>query len=65
MSDKIKPKVKLSNQDGNVFNLLGLCTSALKKAGQKDEAKELTTKVFSSGSYEDAISIMGEYCKIS
>ena len=33
-----KPKVKLVGQDGNVFNLMGLCSSALKKAKQEENA---------------------------
>ena len=61
MSDKQKPKVQLVGQDGNVFNLLGICTNALRRAGQSEEAKELQNRVMSSGSYYDAIAIMYEY----
>jgi hypothetical protein len=60
-----KPKVKLIGKDGNVFNLLGLCTSELKKKGLRNQATELTNKVFSAGSYEDALVIMGEYVTIT
>lgn len=59
-----KPKAKVIGQDGNVFVTLGICTSALKKAGQSDKSKELTNRVFSSGSYEEALSIMMEYCEL-
>ena len=63
MSTKIK--VKLSGQNGNVFNLLGVCASALKKAGKREEAKELTTRVMNEAhSYMQARAIMGEYCEI-
>ena len=61
MSDKQKPKVQLVGQDGNVFNLLGICTKALKRAGQSEEATELKNRVMSSGSYGEALSIMLEY----
>ena len=60
---KQKPKVKLTSQNGNIFNLLGLCTRALKKVGMHAESLELTTKVFQSGSYEEALSIMDQYCE--
>jgi len=30
-----KPKVTLTGADGNVFNLLGICTTALRQAGQE------------------------------
>jgi hypothetical protein len=61
---KIKPKAKLIGEDGNVFNLIGICSKALKKAGMHDEAKEMTEKVFSSNSYDEALAIMGDYCDI-
>jgi len=56
-----KPKVKLVGQNGNVFNLLGICTKALKRAGQYEEAQELKKRVFSSGSYDEALALMLEY----
>jgi len=59
--NKKKPKAKLLGADGNVFNLLGICKKALKKAGQAEEAKELTKRVFSSGDYHEALTIMLEY----
>ena len=65
MSDKQKPKVQLVGQDGNVFNLLGICTKALKRAGQYDEATELKNRVMSSGSYGEALSIMLEYVDLA
>ena len=61
MSDKPKPKVQLVGQDGNVFNLLGICTRALKRTGQSEEAKELQNRVMSCGSYDEALTIMLEY----
>ena len=61
----MKTKVKLSGQNGNVFVLLGYCTTALKKAGKQEEAKELTKRVMNEAhSYMQALAIMGEYCEI-
>lgn len=60
-----KPKVQLTGQNGNVFNLLGICTLALKKAGQKEKATELKNKVFKCKSYDEALQIMMEYCDVS
>ena len=59
-----KPKVKLIGEDGNVFNLIGLCSKALRKAGQSDKAIELSTKVFSCGSYNNALNLISEYVDI-
>lgn len=47
--------------DGNIFSIMGACTSALKKADMKQEAKELTEKVMNSGSYSEALNICRQY----
>lgn len=60
-----KPKVKLSGKYGNVFNLIGICSNALKKANQDANAKEMTAKVFNANSYDEALHIMGQYCELS
>ena len=59
-----KPVVQLIGQDGNVFNLIGICSRALKKAGRLEEAKAMQERVFSCGSYEEALVIMSEYVEI-
>jgi hypothetical protein len=65
MSNKPKPKVQLVGKDGNVFNLIGICSKALKRAGQHEEAKELQNRVMSCGSYDEALCIMLEYVEES
>ena len=59
-----KPTVKLIGTDGNIFSVLGKCTQALKKNGQAKEAKELTEKVFSCHSYDDALVLCMEYVEV-
>lgn len=56
-----KPKVKLVGQNGNIFNILGIASRALKEAGYADEAKEMQTKVFASDSYQEALAIVLQY----
>lgn len=56
-----KPKVKLVGQNGNIFNILGIASRALKEAGYADEAKEMQTEVFASDSYEEALAIVLQY----
>lgn len=60
-----KPKAKVTGKNGNVFVTLGVCTNSLKKAGLKDQADELTKKVFNADSYEEAVKIMNEYCELT
>ena len=64
MARKIKPFVILIGQDGNVFNLLSICTIALKKAGQPENADKLQKEVTSAASYDEALTIMTEYCDV-
>ena len=59
-----KPKVKLVGEDGNIFNLLGLCSKALEKIGGYAEAKEMQIKVAMSSSYHEALIILMEYCDV-
>lgn len=60
-----KPVVQLIGQGGNVFNLVGICSRALKKAGRLEEARAMQERVFKAGSYAEALSIMGEYVEIN
>lgn len=62
--EKKKPIAKVIGRDGNVFNLIGICSSSLKKVGMNQEAKEMSTKIFASKSYDEALCIMSEYCNL-
>lgn len=44
-----------------MFNLIGICSRALKTAEYPEKALEMANRVTSSGSYEEALSIMCEY----
>lgn len=56
-----KPTVKLVGTDGNIFSIIGLCTKALKQAGQIEQAKEMTDKAFKAVGYHEAIAVCMEY----
>lgn len=60
-----KPDCNLIGQDGNIFNLVGIASHTLKKYGFVDEAKEMCSRVVSSGSYGEALGIIGEYVNIT
>ena len=59
-----KPRAKLIGADGNVFNLLGIASKALKRAGLGDEAREMQERVFKAASFDEALSIMTEYVDV-
>lgn len=64
-SKQNKPDCPLIGQDGNIFNLVGIASRTLKRNGLSKEASEMTSKVFKSGSYEEALGIIGEYVNIT
>ncbi len=60
-----KPKCKLVGENGNIFNLMGIASRALKSAGQPEKAKEMCNKITSQAkSYEEALVIISEYVEI-
>ena len=60
-----KPDCPLIGQDGNIFNLLGIASRTLKDHDMADEASEMRNRVMGSGSYDEALSIIGEYVHIT
>lgn len=60
----IKPPCALSGQNGNIFNLAGIAERAMRKHGLAEQAEEMKERVFSSDSYTEALSIIGEYVSI-
>ena len=63
--DKLKPDAPLIGADGNVFNLMGIASRALKRSGMRDEATEMCECITSSGSYDKTLAIIGEYVNIT
>lgn len=57
-----KPIARFSGADGNVFNLMGIASKAMKAAGQ--DPKPMLEKVRTQKSYEDAIAVMGEFVEV-
>ena len=64
-AEKVKPDCELIGQDGNIFNLMGIASHTLKQNGMADEAKVMCGRVTKSGSYCEALSIIGEYVNIT
>ena len=58
----MKPKLEVRNQDGNVFSVLGAVARAMRLSKEPQEKiDEMRNRVFKSGSYDEALLIMGEY----
>lgn len=59
------PNAPLIGQDGNIFNLMGIAARTLKDNDMKAEAAEMRQRVMDSGSYDNALCIIGEYVNIT
>lgn len=62
---KKKLHCPLENEDGNIFNVMGLAAKALRRADMPEEAKEMCEKVTHSGDYYKALGIIMEYVDVS
>lgn len=60
-----KPDCPLLGADGNVFCLMGIAARTLRKNGLAEQATEMSNRITSSGSYAEALNIMGEYVNIT
>lgn len=60
-----KPDCALIGQDGNIFNLAGIASRTLREHGRGAEAEEMKKQVFASGSYEEALNMVGRYVNIT
>lgn len=59
-----RPIALIIGADGNVFNLISICSKSLRKAGLSEEASKMTEEVMNSGSYDEALQIMNKYCEL-
>ena len=59
-----KPECKLIGEDSNVFNLLARASRTLKDNGMQKEADQMWNRATSSGSFDEALCIIGEYVTI-
>lgn len=59
-----KPMCNLIGKDENVFNIIGLVSKALKKAGRPEKANEFVDRAFKAESYGAVLSMADEYVEI-
>lgn len=59
-----KPVCKLIGKDGNAFSIIGNVSRTLKKAGQKEKAKEFTEKAMEQPSYDDLLILVHDYVEV-
>lgn len=64
METNKKPAANLIGQDGNIFNLVGIASRALKAEGMEEESKRMSAEVFKSRSYDEALQIIMKYVEV-
>ena len=62
---KVKPNCPLIGEDGNIFNLMGIAAKTLTRHGMREEVSEMRRRITESGSYDEALGIIGEYVNIT
>ena len=56
-----RPNAPIIGADGNIFNIVGIASRTLKRAGQNEAAQEMLERVQSSDSYTAALTIITDY----
>lgn len=64
-AEKKKPDCKLIGEDGNIFNLMGIASRTLRQNGMAEQAVEMRDRISASGSYDEALCIIGDYVNIT
>lgn len=64
-AEKKKPDCKLIGEDGNIFNLIGIASRTLRQNGMAEQAVEMRDRIRASGSYDEALCIIGDYVNIT
>lgn len=64
-AEKKKPDCKLIGEDGNIFNLMGIASKTLRQNGMAEQAVEMRDRICASGSYGEALCIIGDYVNIT
>ena len=63
---KYKPKCALIGEDGNIFNLMGIASRALKRNGMQEESSEMINRITTNAkSYDEALMIISDYVEIT
>lgn len=65
IAEQKNPDCKLIVEDGNIFHLMGIAARTLRRNGMPNEAKEMCARIYTSGSYDEALGIIGEYVNIT
>jgi hypothetical protein len=61
----MKAKCRLTGEDGNIFNLMGIVSRTLKESGEPEKANEMISRITQEAkSYDEALSVLMEYVDV-
>lgn len=60
-----KPNCKLIGENSNIFNLMGIASKTLRQNDMTEQANEMCDRICASGSYDEALCIIGDYVNIT
>ena len=63
--ERFKPDCPLIGADGNIFNLMSITKRTLINNDMASEAKEMCSRIYDCGSYNEALNVIGEYVNIT
>lgn len=64
MTPKTPITVKLTGEDGNVYNLIGKVVRSLTKAGYQKEAEQFKKEALASQSYTEVLQLIFQYVDV-
>lgn len=59
----MKPALRVSAVDGNVYVVIGAVSKALRRSGNTEAAKEFRSKALGSDSYEKVLALTWDYVR--
>ncbi len=63
--EKNKAKCALIDQNGNIFNLMGIASRELRRNGLEKQADEMVDRITKSHDYYEALNIISDYVDIT
>ena len=60
----MKPVIKLTETDGNVFSIIGKVSKGLRSAGMQEQASEFCKKAMACDSYDAVLQLCFEYVEV-
>ena len=64
-TERFKPDCPLIGANGNIFNLMSIAKRTLINNDMTAQAKEMCSRIYESGSYSEALNVIGEYVNIT